>query len=49
MLWLELDQRNLLLGETFVADPLGVDLLGQEVESSLGQSGTDPVEPEVTA
>ena len=49
MLWLELDKRNLLLGETFVADPLRVDLLGQEVESCLGQSSADPVEPEVAA
>ena len=49
MLWLELDQRNLLLGETFIADPLSVDLLSQEVESCLSQSGADPMEPEVTA
>jgi len=49
LLWLELDKRNLLLGETFVADPLRVDLLGQEVESCLGQSSADPVEPEVAA
>ena len=49
MLWLELDQRNLLLGETFIADPLSVDLLRQEVESCLGQTGADPVEPEVAA
>ena len=49
VLWLELHKRNLLLGEALVADPLGVDLLRQEVESGLGQSGADPVEPEVAA
>ena len=49
MLRLELDKRNLLLGETFVAHPLGVYLLGQEVESGLGQPSADPVEPEVAA
>ena len=49
MLWLELDQRNLLLGETFIADPLSVDLLSQEVESCLSQAGADPMEPEVAA
>ena len=49
MLWLELDKRNLLLGETLVADPLRIDLLRQEVESCLSQSGADPMEPEVTA
>ena len=49
MLWLELDKRNLLLGEALVADPLRVDLLRQEVESCLRQTGAYPMEPEVTA
>ena len=49
MLWLELDQRDVLLVEALVTDPLGVDLLGEEVEGSLCQACADSVEPEVAA
>ena len=49
MLWLELHKGNLLLGEALVADPLGVDLLGEEVEGGLRQARAHSVEPEVAA
>ena len=47
MLWLELDKRHVLLGEALVAHPLGVDLLGEEVEGGLGKASAHSVEPEV--
>ena len=48
LLGLELDQGDVLLIEALVAHPLGVNLLGQEVESCLSQTRADAVEPEVT-
>ena len=47
MLWLELDKRDVLLVEALVTHPLGVDLLGEEVEGGLGQASAHSVEPEV--
>ena len=48
-LGLELDQGNLLGVEAVVADPLGVYLLSQVVESHLRQTSAGSVEPEVAA
>ena len=47
LLGLELDQGDVLLTEALVTNPLSVNLLGQEVESSLRQPSADAVEPEV--
>ena len=49
MLWLELDKRDVLLVEALVTHPLGVDLLGEEVEGGLRQARAHSVEPEVAA
>ena len=47
VLWLKLHQGNLLAAEALVADPLGIDLLCQEVEGSFYQSRANSMEPEV--
>ena len=49
MLRLELDKRDVLLVEALVTHPLGVDLLGEEVEGGLRQARAHSVEPEVAA
>jgi len=49
VLWLELDKRDVLLVEALVTHPLGVDLLGEEVEGGLRQARAHSVEPEVAA
>ena len=49
LLGLELDQGDVLVTEALVAHPLSVNLLGQEVESSLCQPSADAVEPEIAS
>ena len=49
VLWLELDKRDVFLVEALVTHPLGVDLLGEEVEGGLRQARAHSVEPEVAA
>ena len=45
----EFHKWNVFGGETLVANPLGVDLLREEVERGLGQSGTNSMKPEITS
>jgi len=47
ILWLEFHQWDVLGNKALVTNPLGVDLLSQEVEGRLVQPGADAVEPEV--
>ena len=49
VLWLELDKRDVLLVEALVTHPLGVHLLGQQLEGRLRQTRADAVVPEVAA
>ena len=45
----ELHEWHILGAETLIADPLGIDLLGQKKEGVLRQTCAGPVEPEVAA
>jgi len=49
LLRLEFYKGYILGVEAVVTYPLGVDLLGEKVKGGLGQTGADPVEPEVAA
>ena len=49
MLGFELYKRDVFLAEALVTNPLSVDFLGKEVESSFSKACANPVEPEIAS